>query len=72
MGINLSKSSLVSELLGTLNMIDKQIAELTTLAKTWRPEPISVQELRDVNGGYLMTPLLVAKASVLQALSNIQ
>lgn len=58
-------TDLAQALAKTLAQVNAQIAEITdeaTLAK------VSPHKMRDANGGYILTPLLAAKAQCLHAL----
>lgn len=69
--MNLSKRFIENELVDTLIMIDTQIEEVKTLANEWRPNCLPSQ-LKDVNGNFLLTPLLLARASCLTAMLNLK
>lgn len=67
------RDDLVSQLLDTRNAIDNQIQQLEEDGKKsdfW--EDLKPHEIRDANGNYLITPLLLAKSQVLFALVELE
>lgn len=56
------------ELTRTISQINQQIAEVEKRAKEMEIAPY---KLRDTNGGFVLSPLLAAKAQTLHALALI-
>lgn len=62
---------LKQEIRYTLAAIERQADLLVDQANRSSTE-VKPEELRDANGNYLITPLLVAKSNCLLALSNLE
>jgi len=56
------------ELMSTMTLVDASIDEVK---KECRNRRILPQELRDTNGGWVLIPLLVAKAQILDTLVRL-
>ena len=57
-----------TQLLDCLDSIDIQIGEIRKIAKNAYCTP---EELKDMNGGLMMTPLVIAKVQILLELAKI-
>ena len=68
----MDKQELFGHLEDTLVMIDAQIDEVETQARNWSGGPIEPRQIRDTNGGYLLTPLLVSRAHVLAGMALLE
>lgn len=64
-----STQSIYDALRRTDGDIEKQILELRTMAGNMG---VDVHKLQDKNGAYVLTPLLLAKASVLSGIATIK
>lgn len=65
---------LLAELGHTLRMIDEQILEIRRMVSdetTWAPDT-KIYQIRDANGAYVVSPLLVARAQVLHAIVEVK
>lgn len=65
------KSNLSAQLSRTLQMIDAQIGQIRSDAGNDKTL-VDAYKLRDSNGQYLMTPLLIARAQILLAITELK
>jgi hypothetical protein len=77
MSLPVNNTALVNELRTTLAQIEKQIEAIQK--DRWMRMPVHIKpsedgiyRIQDKNGGYLMTPLLAAKAQCLSAIAALQ
>lgn len=61
-----------TELVMTIESLNKQIEIATESAWRWLPEGVPVEHAVNARGEHIIAPLIVAKANALAALANLK